>query len=130
MAGTVSLAHAEVGNVRKIIATCVADAADGSFPATELPRIEGRILALATNPGSPAPQSNYDVAVTNQHGYDVLQGLGADRHTSNTEQVAILYTGTGTHPVVDESDTLTLALTNNNVNSAVVVVEIYYALGG
>jgi len=130
MAGTVTLAHAQIGHIRKVVATCVADAADGSFPATVLPAIEGRILALVTNPGATAPQANYDLVVTNQHGYDVLQGLGANRHTSTTETVPILFTDTGTHPCVDEGDTLTLAITNNNVNSAQTVVEIYYALGG
>lgn len=130
MAGTVTLTHYTIGNIRKVVATCVADAADGSFPATALPAIEGRILALATNPGATAPQDNYDVTLPNQHGYDVLQGLGANRHTSTTQQVPILYSGTGTHPAVDESDTLTLTIAGNNVNSAITVIEICYALGG
>ena len=130
MAGTITLEHAQVGNIRKIIATCVADAADASFPATVLPRIEGRLLALTTNPGSPAPTANYDITLLNQHGADVLQGVGANRHTSNTEQANVVITGTGTHPCVDESDTLTLTFANNAQNGAQVVVEIAYALGG
>lgn len=130
MAGTVTIAHETVGNVRKIIATCVADAADASFPATALPAFEGRILAIATNPGATAPTDNYDVTLPNQHGYDVLQGLGANRDTANTEQVPIVYSGTGTHPAVNESDVLTLTIANNAVNGAIIVFELYYALGG
>lgn len=130
MAGTVTLEHFTGGHIRKVVASCVADASDGSFPATALPAIEGRILALVTNPGATAPQDDYDVALTNQHGYDVLQGLGANRDTANTETAPILFTGTGTHPCVAGSDVLTLAVTGNNVNSAITVVEIYYALGG
>lgn len=130
MAGTVTVSVAPaVGNVRKITATCVADAADGSFPATALPAFEGRLLAFATNPGATAPTDNYDLVVTNQHGHDVLQGLGANRDTANTEQMPVVYTGTGTHPAVDESDVLTLAITNNVVNSAIIVIDFYYALG-
>lgn len=130
MAGTVVLQHCTIGNIRNVIATCTADAADGSFPATLLPAIEGRILALATNPGATAPQDNYDVTLVNQHGYDVLQSLGLNRHTTSTQQVPILYSSTGTHPAVDETDTLTLTIAGNNVNSAITVIELYYALGG
>jgi len=130
MAGTVTLAHYTIGSIRKVVATCVADAADGSFPATALPAIEGRILALATNPGATAPTDNYDITLVNQHGYDVLQGVGANRDTANTEQVPVLYTSTGTHPAVDETDTLTLTIANNAVNSAIVVIELYYSIGG
>ena len=130
MAGTVTLEHYTIGNIRKVVATCVADAADASFPDTVLPPIEGRLLSLATNPGGTAPTANYDVTVENQHGADVLQGVGANRHTSNTEQVPVLYSGTGTHPAVDESDTLTLKIANNAVNGAQTVVELTYALGG
>lgn len=130
MAGTITLEHYAVGHVRKVIATCVADAADATFPDTVLPAFEGRVLAIATNPGATAPQDNYDVTIVNQHGHDVLQGAGADRDTADTEYAPVLYSGTGTHPAVDESDTLTLTIANNNVNSAQVVIDIYYALGG
>ncbi len=129
MAGSVSIEHLQVGHVRKIVATCVADAADGSFPSTVLPAFEGRVLQLVTNPGATAPTDNYDVVVTNQHGHDVLQGVGANRDTANTEVAPVVYTGTSLHPVVDETDTLTVAISNNVVNSAEVVVEIVYAVG-
>ena len=132
MAGTVVLtAHNEIGNIRSLVYTCAADAADATFPDdTELPKFEGRLLDLVTNPGAVQPQANYDVTVEDQHGHDVLEGVGANRDTANTEKVAIVYSGTGTHPTVDEGDTLTLKLAGNNVNSAVTVVQIYYALGG
>jgi hypothetical protein len=129
MAGTVTLAHYTVGNIRKVVATCVADAADASFPDTALPAIEGRLLALATNPGATAPTNLYDVTVEDQHGHDVLEGVGANRATATTEKVPVVYSGTAVHPAVDESDTLTLTIANNSENSAAVVVELYYALG-
>lgn len=129
MAGTIVIAHTTIGHVRKVQATCTADAADGSFPATTLPSFEGRLLAIATNPGATAPQDNYDVTLPNQHGHDVLQGCALNRDTSNTEQTPVFYSGTGTHPAVAASDVLTLTIAGNNVNSAVTVVEIYYGLG-
>lgn len=54
MAGTVTFAHSAEGRVRTITATCTADAADGSFPATALPRFEGFLKTIRTNPGPAA----------------------------------------------------------------------------
>ncbi|MBI3936775.1 MAG: hypothetical protein HY323_07340 [Betaproteobacteria bacterium] len=131
MAGTVTLtAHNQGGNIRSLVYTATADAAAATFPDTDLPKIEGRLLDLVTNPGAVAPQDNYDVTVEDQHGHDVLEGVGANRDTANTEKVAIVYSGTSLHPTVDEADTLTLKIGGNNVNSAVTVIQIYYALGG
>lgn len=131
MAGTISQEHYLIGHIRKVAFTCTADAADATFPATAINRpIEGRLLALMTNPGATAPTANYDITLVNQHGYDVLQGVGANRHTSNTETAVVVYSGTGTHPCVDDSDTLTLTIANNAVNSATIAIELYYALGG
>lgn len=129
MAGTITLQHYTIGNVRKVVATCVADAADGSFPDTVLPSIEGRLLSLATIPGDTAPDANYDVEVEDQFGHDVLEGVGANRSDAATEKVPVVYTGSVVHPVVDGSDTLTLKISGNTTNSAAVVVELYYALG-
>ena len=130
MPGTITIEHYELGNIRKIVATCTADAAAATFPDTVLPKFEGRLLDLATNPGATAPTANYDVTVVDQHGHDVLESVGLNRHTANTEKAPIVYSGTGLHPTVDESDTLTLNIDNNAVNSAQTVIELYYALGG
>ena len=68
MAGTVTLAHHEIGHIRKVVATCVGDSANGSIPATALPPIEGRLMHLVTNPGTPAPTANYDITLVDQNG--------------------------------------------------------------
>lgn len=129
MAGTITTTHRQVGNIRKLAFACVADAADASFPTVVLPPIEGRLLAIETNPGSTAPTDNYDIAITDGEGHDVLQGVGQNRDTTNTERAPIVHTGTSIHPVVDEGDVLTMAITNNAVNSAGLTVILYYALG-
>ena len=51
------------------------------------------------------------------------------RDTANTEKVAIVFSGTSVHPPVAKDDTLTLKLTNNSVNSAVVQVVLYFIEG-
>ena len=126
MAGTVTEIHSK--NVVGVITlTATGDAADGGYPETVLEtKISGRILALETNPGTPAPTTLYDIVLEDADGHDVLEGVGANRHTTNTEKAAVVYSGTEIHPPVEYSDTLTLKITNNSVNSAVTVIKIYY----
>ncbi len=128
--GTVTLTQRRVGQIRQVIAAIVANTADGTVPDTVLPAFEGRLLALGTAPGVTNPTANYDLTVIDQFGRDVLEGVGANRSASATEKVPIVYSGTGLCPPVDESDTLTLKLANNSVNTALVTVTLYYALGG
>ena len=133
MAGTVTQATTTlVDHVKVVTLTCTADASDGSYPATALTGVpnngkRGRLLQIATDPGATAPQANYDIALTEGGGADLLLGVGANRHTSNSE-VAIIESN-GAHPVYAGTDTLTLALSNNNVNSALVTIELYFTEG-
>jgi len=126
MAGTVTFIYDRQGPIQVVTATCTADSSDGSYPATAIPvGISGLIRALATNPGATAPQANYDITLPDGDAIDILQGVGANRHTSNSERASVIYSGTAVHPEVSKSDTLTLTLTGNNVNSAISVVKIY-----
>ena len=133
MAGTVTQATTTlVDHVKVVTLTCTADSSDGSYPATALTGVPnngrgGRLLQIATDPGATAPQANYDIALTEGGGADLLLGVGANRHTSNSE-VAIIESN-GAHPVYAGTDTLTLALTNNNVNSALVTIKLYFTEG-
>lgn len=126
MAGTVVETHERKGPIGVVEFTCTGDSSDGSFPQHELTtKISGQLLALETNPGATAPTSNYDVALNDAEGLDVLHSQGANRHTSTTEKVSIVF-GTYFHPPVSWDDTLTLAITGNSVASAGIVVRLYY----
>jgi len=133
MAGTITEALTSGRPPVKIITlTCTADSSDGSFPATALTNIPhngvgGRLLQIACDPGSTAPQANYDIAVTESGGADLLLGVGANRHTSNSE-VAVIESN-GASAVYAGTDTLTIAITGNNVNSAGITIKIYYTEG-
>lgn len=129
MAGTITLSHQEIGHIRKITATCTGDAADGSYPDTALPSFEGRLLQLKTNPGATAPTANYDITLVDANGIDVLQSAGLNRHTTNSEVAAIIFASSSVHPYVDATDVLTLNIDANIVNSAGIVIELYYAPG-
>lgn len=125
MAGTVSITDARTGTVGRIVATCTADAADGSFPDTALPPFSGRLIALVTNPGATAPTDNYDVTLVDGDGLDRLGGVGANRDTTTSERVAI-----SGAPACAFGETLTLNIDNNSVNSAIVVVTLIYDTSG
>jgi hypothetical protein len=129
MAGTISESlTCDVAPVKVVTFTCTADSSDGSYPATTVSaNIKGRLLQIVTDPQSTAPQDNYDITVTDSVGADLLLGVGANRDTSNTE-VAIVESN-GAHSVVAETDTLTLTITNNNVNSAGIVIKLYWSEG-
>jgi len=133
MAGEVTQAVTTVVDPVKVVTlTCTADSSDGSYPATALTGIPsngrgGRLLQIITDPQSTAPQDNYDITVTDSGGADLLLGVGANRDTANTE-VAVIATN-GAHPVYAGTDTLTLNITNNNVNSAGIVIKLYYTEG-
>ena len=130
MPGTVTLTHYQIGNVRRINFAVVADAADGSVPDTALPKFQGRLLALHTNPGSTAPTANYDITLIDGDGLDRLQSVGLNRHTTSTEQVPVVYTSTSVNPPVGVDETLTLTFANNSQTSAIIVGNLYYQLGG
>ena len=129
MAGTISESlTCDVAPVKVVTFTCTADSSDGSYPATTVSTdIKGRLLQIVTDPQSTAPQDNYDITVTDSVGADLLLGVGANRDTSNTE-VAIVESN-GANSVVAETDTLTLTITNNNVNSAGIVIKLYWSEG-
>lgn len=127
MPGTVTQTHNKQGPVGVITLTATADSADGSYPNTALAtKISGKLLALETNPGSPAPTDLYDITLEDGDGHDVLEGVGANRSTTNTEKVSAVYSTTEIHPEVSYADTLTLKIANNSVNSAVTVIKLYY----
>lgn len=131
MPGTVVETAYSLGNVRRISLTCTADSVGATYPSTALTtKFEGRLIKLVTNPGTTQPTDDYDVVLNDQHGHDVLEGVGINRDTLNTEEVPIVYSGSTIHPWVDESDALTLVISGNAVNSAVTVIDLYYALGG
>lgn len=75
------------GRVHKIQWTWVS-AADGTGSLPSVKSYFGEVLALLTDPGSPAPTDNYGITITDADGYDVMQAAStANRDTANTETV-------------------------------------------
>lgn len=88
MAGTVTV-NSEVilKTVQKVKYTWISDTAGNADGVSTENHYTGEVVRLITNPGTAAPTDNYDIVVNDDDGYDVLIGGGANRDTSNTEQV-------------------------------------------
>lgn len=125
MAGTVTFQEVKANGFTIITANCVGDAADGSFPATKIPGVVGKLVALRTNPGATAPQDNWDVVLNDEDGIDRLQGVGANRHTTTSQEVSVVYSGTAIHPVC-VNEPLSLAVSGNNVASANIAIRLVF----
>lgn len=124
MAGSVTVAVSNVvSDVRLITYTWTADVSDGSVPAQASPVINGDVILVVTNPGTPAPTDNYDVTLTDEDGVDVMGGALADRDQSNSEQAKPIINSEAVDRFVD--GTLTLSISNNSVNSAQGVVKVW-----
>lgn len=112
--------------------TCTASADDASFPATATStettaRIAGYYLIEArTNPGATAPQALYDIVLNDTDGIDLMGGTLANRSATASER-AIPALATGIYGGTSVDGILTLAITGNNVNSAVTVVKFFLA---
>lgn len=85
-AGTVTVVEINGYHIKRIAWTWTSTAGGAADLVTTV-TYTGQIVALVTDPGATAPTDNYDITVTDADGVDVLNALGANRDTANTEQV-------------------------------------------
>lgn len=120
MAGSsMTFDYDETGPIKKIICDWVSDSATGAVSGTTR-KIVGHLIKGVTDPGGTAPTDNYDIAITDEEGVDVLAacaGTLANRDTANTEEVYFFVKtadvaplSISVHPAV--CDILTIAVTN------------------
>jgi hypothetical protein len=110
-------------SVNKTRVTLTGDSGTGAMPNTTL-TLNGYIMKIVTNPGSTAPTDDYDIVINDEHGVDIVAGGLMNRDTSTSEQ---LYPVVGSTPAIPvfACGTHTMIVTNQSVNSAIVVVDIY-----
>ena len=122
MAGSkVDQEREERDGIVEITLDWTADDTDGSVPETIIDwPIAGILSYVTTNPGAPAPQDLYDIALEDEDGVDVMGGALDDRKTA-TGEVAFPKEPGATVNLngVAVAGILTFGLTGNNVNSAV-----------
>lgn len=91
---------------------------DGTVTSTETKQIDGYVFMVTTQPGSPAPTADYDLALHDSNSVDIAATGLEDRHTTANEQ----YLFTTPRYV---AGALTCVWTNQSVNGAKGVVTIY-----
>jgi len=94
--------------------------AGGTKADVPLGQIDGKIVQIVTDPGSPVPAANYDLTIDDSYGIDVAGGAIQNRHTSTTE---VVRPSDGANPIDrwtagDHTMTFT-AVTNANCAGAV-----------
>lgn len=89
MAGTVTATEITHTSAKKLIWDWLSSAG-GAADHTTTFAFDGRLVGLITIPdgGGTAPTADYDVAITDADGHDVLLGAGANRSATATEFVA------------------------------------------
>ena len=91
--GTVVETTTSLGRIKRIILSWTSHT-DGTVSKAVTAYVNGIIRRVVFNPGATAPTDNYDVTITDADGLDVLSGLGANRHTTTTQQVIPLVAAT------------------------------------
>lgn len=85
MAGTVTVKESQFNGICKVKWSWLSTAG-GAADLSTVKSYYGEVIALITDPdGTAAPTDNYDISITDDEGYDVMQGAGANRDTANTE---------------------------------------------
>lgn len=145
MAGTVVVTSDTVfgetwgkGYSREILLTCTADASAHTYPSTELVAMvdaafsitKGRTLQgwglwmIETDPGATGPTDDTDFVLNSANGTDMLGGNGANAIDNATNNIV--------YPPVSPmfiGPSITLVISNNAVNSAIVYIKLYLVRG-
>lgn len=110
------------GGLRKVIADWVSDDTTGAVSGT-CRKVVGELVKITTDPGGTAPSDNYDVAIADEEGVNVLgtivnsAALGT-RDTANTEETYLNITdgtaGISMFPVVADALTISIANAGNS----------------
>lgn len=127
-AGTVVAGHVKnyPHGIKSIAFTCTGDSSNGSFPSdVDTGRdLKGFIFLVVTNPGTTAPTADYDIVLNDGDGIDIMGGELGDRSATVSEQaIPLIDAAFGSRYVFGR---VTPVITNNSVNSAVIVLTIYY----
>lgn len=118
MATTVQQSHVS-GVSRSALTRYLIDwesTAGGSYTDTITLQAAGELIAVSFGPGSPAPDANYDVVITDEEGVDILAGQGANLSATVSTMVTPgipvkdgTTTSVGCRPVMGD---LSLSITN------------------
>lgn len=125
------------GGVKKVLVSWTSDSATGAVSGTTR-KIVGALIKGVTDPGATAPTDNYDIAITDEEGVDILTSCIAastlaNRDPANTEEVYFFLKNADDSPLSMPAypvvcDALTVAVTNAG-NSKQGQLILYYKPG-
>jgi hypothetical protein len=128
MAGSLSITSPQIPRDVKSLSLAWTSDASGAVNGIPTPHISGEILRVVFAPGAGGvqPTDNYDVTLLDGDGFDILQGLGANRDNVNKEQlVPLVGDGTTTNQRTFVNSPLELQVANAG-DSKQGSVTIYY----
>lgn len=127
MASTVTLRSIGIQHYVLEFSMTTATAITSGFTSLESTpyRIDGYVIKAVTNPGTEAPQDNYDITLTDSEGCDCMGGTLANRHTTTSQQ-AVPLIGTAFYGDSFVEGPLTCNISGNNVANAATKVSVYF----
>jgi len=116
----------------ELVLTCTADITAHTYPVTIINDLSGissydlrgmRLHSIKTIPGTTGPTDDTDVTITDKYGIDLLGGKGTNAiDNATTNWIVFGYSTYVIEPLI--TGNITITITNNAVNSAVVTVVI------
>jgi hypothetical protein len=105
--------------LRKVVISWLSDDATGAVTGVTTD-LRGELVKATTDPGAAAPTANYDIALTDEYGVNILAACDddlADRHTSNSEEMYFLVKDHAGSPLAQSlppvvAGPITVAVTN------------------
>ena len=107
----------------QVTLTCVADT-DGSFSETTDWPLQGYLVLAQSDPGTVTPTADYDIAINNADGVDLMGGAMDDRGYTPTERARPKVSNS--YGPVAVNGPVTVVWTGNTADSAEVVITLYY----
>lgn len=113
-AGTATVSEERIGGIYKVVYTWTTGVTDTAASGVSTKAYTGKVIKAYVVPdATDVPAANYDVALYDENGNDVLDGAGANANNSATT-------------VIDEqgvvaNDTLEISVTNASTTSAGII---------
>ena len=126
MAGTVTTTEQTFSSMKKVKFEWTSSTG-GDATDTTTSSYDGIVYKIIIAPGSSdsTPSANYDVAVNDSDGYDILNGLGDNSSTGTTVHYGTSTGGSAKTPLTAVSSTLSLAVSNaGSANTGEVIVYV------
>ena len=126
MAGTVVATEQVLYNMKKVTFEWTSSTGGAATKTTNV-SYDGLVYRVIIAPGSSdtTPSAGYDIAINDDDGYDILNGLGTDSSTGTTAHYGVSTGGDSKSPITAVSSKLNLVVSDaGSENTGEVIVYI------